>query len=113
MNLDPVYLTDQLFYLMQFCSMREMGNYVHPTFEFRICSMSILQNQVSCLKMFLNVFRYNNTTGTFTVPPDADGYYYFSVYLIVQDGNLGYFNIEINGNILCTAYTDQTDLCIW
>ena len=28
------------------------------------------------------VYRYDSTTGTFTVPPGGDGFYYFSVYCL-------------------------------
>ena len=54
-----------------------------------------------------SIDRYNSTTGTFTVPSDRDGYYYFSVYLLVDSGENAYFDIEINGDRLCTAYADQ------
>ena len=60
----------------------------------------------------LNCFfynRYNSTTGIFTVPPGGDGYYYFSVYLIISSAEFAYFDIEINGNLLCTAFGDQGD----
>ena len=55
------------------------------------------------------VYRYDSTTGTFTVPPGGDGYYYFSVYLLVDSDEWGRFNIEINGQILCTAQTYQLE----
>ena len=55
------------------------------------------------------VYRYDSTTGAFTVPPGGDGYYYFSVYLLVDSDEFGRFNIELNGETMCTAQTDQTD----
>ena len=55
------------------------------------------------------VIRYDSTTGTFTVPPGGDGYYYFSTYLVVDDDETGLFNIELNGELICSAYGDQTD----
>ena len=37
------------------------------------------------------------------MPPGGDGYYYFSTYFFVVQGELGSFDIIINGEILCTA----------
>ena len=53
------------------------------------------------------ICRYNSTTGTFTVPPGGDGFYYFSVYLFAASGEYARFDIQINGLRLCTASTDQ------
>ena len=50
---------------------------------------------------------YNSTTGTFTVPPGGDGFYYFSIYLFAASGEYARFDIHINGLRLCTASTDQ------
>ena len=43
------------------------------------------------------------------MPPGGDGFYYFSVFLIVIYDEWGAFDIRINGEILCTPYSDQTD----
>ncbi len=51
-------------------------------------------------------FRYDSATGTFTVPPGGDGLYY-NTYLNVDDGDSAYFNIRVNGEILCTAHGDN------
>ena len=56
------------------------------------------------------VYRYESTTGTFTVPPGGDGYYYFSVYLLVPTFEQAWFDIEINGEVLCTAFGDNDDI---
>ncbi len=53
--------------------------------------------------------RYDPTTGIFTVPPGGDGLYYFSTYLLVYDGELGWFNIRVDGVILCTARGDYSN----
>ena len=53
--------------------------------------------------------RYNSTTGIFTVPPGREGFYYLSVYLIISSAEFGYFDIVINGDLLCTAFGDQGD----
>ena len=55
------------------------------------------------------VYIYDSTTGTFTVSPGGDGFYYFSVFLIVRNTEWAHFDIQINGETLCTAYTDQGD----
>ena len=41
------------------------------------------------------------------MPPGGDGYYYFSVYLVVQEAELTRFDIEINGESFCTTFGDQ------
>ena len=41
------------------------------------------------------------------MPPGGDGYYYFSMFLLGGDYECNIFDIEINGNILCTVYMDQ------
>ncbi len=51
-------------------------------------------------------FSYDPSTGAFTVPPGGDGLYYFSIYLSVDDGEHGWFNIRVNGGILWTAEGD-------
>ena len=53
--------------------------------------------------------RYDSTTGTFTVPPGGDGYYYFSAYFLVSTAEFALFDIQINGQVLCTARGDDTD----
>ena len=55
------------------------------------------------------IYSYNSTSGTFTVPSDGDGFYYFSVYLLVNEAENARIEIRINGLTLCTAYTDQQD----
>ena len=54
------------------------------------------------------VFRNDNMTGTFTVPPGGDGYYYFSVFLTVDGGEFGYFDVEVNGKRICTVFSNLT-----
>ena len=54
-------------------------------------------------------YRYDNTTGTFTAPPGGDGFYYFSVYLTMTPARFGFFDIQVNGEIICTAYGDTDD----
>ena len=55
------------------------------------------------------VIRYDSTTGTFTVPPGGDGFYYLSTYLVVDDGENGRFDIQLNEETICTAFADQID----
>ena len=55
------------------------------------------------------LYRYDSTTGIFTVPPGGDGFYYFATYLLVQADEWARFEIRINGEVLCTADTSQYD----
>ena len=55
------------------------------------------------------VYRYDSTTRTFTVPSGGDGLYYFSVYLSTISNENAYFNVEINGQLLCSAVGEMTD----
>ena len=41
------------------------------------------------------------------MPPGGDGYYYFSTNLVGDDMEIGFFDIEINGDILCTVRVEQ------
>ena len=52
-------------------------------------------------------FRYNSETGTFTVPPGGDGYYSWTLYLIGANGENSEYNIEMNGERLCSVRMDQ------
>ncbi len=51
--------------------------------------------------------RYSPSTGIFTVPSGGAGTYYFSTYLLVQEDEYAYFNIVVNGIILCTAWGEN------
>ena len=63
---------------------------------------------VTTLIVPFNIFyRYDSTTGTFTVPPGGDGFYYFSTYLLGTSTEYNVFDIQINGNKLCTVHLDQ------
>ena len=68
------------------------------------CPLVVL---VSNTSLFI-VCRYDNTTGTFTVPSGGNGYYYFSMFLTVNGGEFGYFDVEINGEVICTVYSNLT-----
>ena len=72
---------------------------------------------VETLYIFLNftiiiINRYDSTTGTFTVPSGGDGYYYFSAYFLVFTAEFALFDIQINGQVLCTARGDETQATI-
>ena len=43
------------------------------------------------------------------MPPGGDGFYYFSIFLMVLDLEFAYFDMQINGETICTAYASQTD----
>ena len=52
---------------------------------------------------------YNSTAGIFTVPPGGEGFYYFSTSLVVREAENGYFHMQINGDTMCTAFTNQEE----
>ena len=82
--------------------MKEMGTYLISITVSCGLACNFIFNQ-----MQFN-FRYDNTTGMFTVPPGGEGYYYFSTYLFVVLGEWGRFGIQINGELLCTAQTSHS-----
>ena len=43
------------------------------------------------------------------MPAGGDGIYYFSVYFLLVNGKIGYFDMEINGQTICSAFARQTD----
>ena len=43
------------------------------------------------------------------MPPGGDGYYYFSVYLNADGAETAVFDAELNGELVCTAYSDLTE----
>ena len=43
------------------------------------------------------------------MPSGGDGFYYFSVFLIVTYGKWSRLDIQINGETLCTATTDEQE----
>ena len=43
------------------------------------------------------------------MPPGGDGHYYFSTHLLGQDAKYSIFDIQINGDVLCTVNLDQED----
>ena len=57
--------------------------------------------------IFSTLYRYDSTTGTFTVPAGGDGFYYFSMYFLINDGEGGLFDMELNEELFCTAYAEQ------
>ena len=58
--------------------------------------------------MALIFFRYDETTGVFTVPSGGDGVYYFSTYLEVDYDEYGDFDMLLNDEIICTAVGDHS-----
>ena len=43
------------------------------------------------------------------MPPGGDGFYYFSFYLLLSSDEYGNFDIQLNGERMCTVYGDQVD----
>ena len=65
--------------------------------------ITVMQTFVNCLH------RYDSSTGTFTVPPGGEGFYYFSAYFVVWYYKVAHFDIQINGETLCTARGDRSE----
>ena len=55
-------------------------------------------------------FRYDNTTGVFTVPPGGDGTYFFNAYFFVPASEYARLNMVVNDEVVCTADGDHTNL---
>ena len=45
----------------------------------------------------------------FTVPAGGDGVYYFSTYVLVQDGELERFEMRLNDDGICSSYSDHNN----
>ena len=43
------------------------------------------------------------------MPPGGDGYYYFTMYLLVCSADNAAFDIKVNGELLCTVYNELED----
>ena len=43
------------------------------------------------------------------MPPGGDGFYYFSTYLTGIFAEFSIFDLQINGDVLCTVNLDQTE----
>ena len=56
--------------------------------------------------LLLHISRYNSTTGTFTVPPDGAGLYFFYISLRLSDQERAVFRIRKNGSEVCRAVAD-------
>ena len=41
------------------------------------------------------------------MPSGGDGYYYFSTYLLGANSEYNLFNIQMNGEVLCSVNLDQ------
>ena len=56
-------------------------------------------------------YRYDSTTGTFTVPPGGDGFYYFSIFLTTYSNESAYFDLRINRRFLCSTNVNLDHTC--
>ena len=43
----------------------------------------------------------------FTVPPGGDGVYYFSVYLVVEQAEMGRFDMRLNDDVIFSTVYDH------
>ena len=53
--------------------------------------------------------RYDSTTGVFTVPPGADGVYYFSSFLLTEWEEQVFFHMELNGRDICNIEVQNNE----
>ena len=44
------------------------------------------------------------------MPPGGDGYYYFSAYMRTVRDEISDFNVEINGDVICTVSSALGDV---
>ena len=56
---------------------------------------------------FVIRFRYNGTTGIFTVPEGGSGLYFLYVHLITTTGNFAAFELKRNQEQICVAEGDN------
>ena len=54
------------------------------------------------------ISRYDYSTGTFTLPPGGEGYYYFSTYILVPPGEWADFLMLLNGETHCNAVANHS-----
>ena len=52
------------------------------------------------------VYRYNTTTGIFTVPAGKGGLYYFSASFVIEHSKFEEFERQRKHQTLCSAYAD-------
>ena len=52
-------------------------------------------------------FRYNSSTGEFTVPTGGAGLYYFYVHVLVDDGEEASLSLVRNNEALCSLNADN------
>ena len=52
-------------------------------------------------------FRYNGTTGIFTVPEGESGLYFLYIHLITTTGNFAAFELKRNQEQICVAEGDN------
>ena len=79
---------------------------------FKQCAQLVIEQTIySCLikHSVRCLHRYDSSTGTFTVPAGGDGFYYFSVYFTVWYYKFARFDMQVNGERICTAYADQSE----
>ena len=73
--------------------------------EYLQCPLVEMESTTSLPILF--IFSYDSTTGVFTVPPGGDGVYYFSTYLLVDDGEYAYIDIRLNDDVICSTLPDH------
>ena len=60
--------------------------------------------------MYFLEFRYNSTTGEFTVPAAGAGLYFFYTNFFADEQDFVDFFIRVNGQNICGAFADMNNI---
>ena len=71
------------------------------------CLVPLVEMESTSSLPILFISSYDSTTGVFTVPSGGDGVYYFSLYVLVDVGEWGRFDLILNDERICTILPDE------
>ena len=86
------------------CSTKHKYTYLFLVFNAVDVQCPLVKNDSNTF-LFI-VYRYNTTTGVFTVPAGKGGLYYFSASFVIEHSKFGEFEIQKKHQTLCSAYAD-------
>ena len=69
----------------------------------------IVWKRFKLIRFLVVLCSYDSTTGVFTVPSGGDGVYYFSTYVLVDQGEAGRFDMRLNDDVICTTDPDHNN----
>ena len=64
-------------------------------------------DEVTTSLLILFISSYDSTTGVFTVPPGGDGVYVFSTFLLGSHSEDATFDIKLNDDVICSTLPDS------